>query len=73
MTNPLAALVGLAAIFSSCSVKEDLAVCEKSEAKSEVYLDLLGFGSLSFELSPEAYTFVAVAHDVALTAPSVPR
>ena len=40
----LAALVGLAAIFSSCSVKEDLAVCEKSEAKSEVYLDLRGFG-----------------------------
>ena len=36
----LAALVGLAAIFSSCSVKEDLAVCEKSE----VYLDLRGFG-----------------------------
>ena len=106
----LATLVGLAAIFSSCSVKEDLAVCEKSEAKSEVYLDLRGFGlerssltkasetqaphrivfkafdssgkavydttqvssqegfgSLSFELSPGAYTFVAVAHDVALT------
>ena len=106
----LAALVGLAAIFSSCSVKGDLAVCEKSEVKSEVYLDLRGFGleqssltkasetqaphrivfkafdsfgkavydstqvssqegfgSLSFELSPGAYTFVAVAHDVALT------
>ena len=113
----LAALVGLAAIFSSCSVKEDLAVCEKSEAKSEVYLDLRGFGleqssltkasetqaphrivfkafdssgkavydstqvssqegfgSLSFELSPGAYTFVAVAHDVALTgSPAAPN
>lgn len=109
----LAALVGLAAIFSSCSVKEDLAVCEKSE----VHLDLLGFGlerssltkasetqaphrivfkafdssgkaifdstqvssqegfgSLSFELSPGTYTFVAVAHDVALTGnPAAPN
>lgn len=110
----LAALVGLAAIFSSCSVKENLAVCEKSE----VYVDLRefglerssltkasetqaphrivfkafdssgkavydstqvssqeGFGSLSFELSPGAYTFVAVAHDVALlsTEPDVPN
>ena len=110
----LAALMGLAAIFNSCSVKEDLAVCKKSE----VYLDLRGFGleqssltkasetqaphrivfkafdssgkavydstqvssqegfgSLSFELSPGAYTFVAVAHDVALlsTKPDVPN
>lgn len=110
----LAALVGLAAIFSSCSVKENLAVCEKSE----VYVDLRefglerssltkasetqaphrivfkafdssgeavydstqvssqeGFGSLSFELSPGTYTFVAVAHDVALLSakPDVPN
>ncbi len=108
----LAALVGLAAVFSSCSVKEDLAV----SGKSEVFLDLRGFGlkqssltkasegqaphrivfkafdssdavvyetvqtssdegfgSLSFELSPGAYTFVAVAHDVsnAVTNPTV--
>lgn len=33
-----------------------------------------GFGSLSFELSPGAYTFVAVAHDVALTgSPAAPN
>ena len=95
----LAVLVGLAAIFSSCSVKEDFDTCNKSQVQLDVrafgieqsaftkasadkdphrivfkafdasnavaYQTVQascqeGFGVLDFELSPGAYTFVAV-------------
>lgn len=50
----LAALVGLAAIFSSCSVKEDFDICKKSQVQLDVR---------AFSIEQSAFTKASGGHD----------